>query len=402
MKILIINAGVHPLPAVQGGGVETLIQMFIENTDLMDITIVSVEDNYAKSESTKYPNIKFLYVPFSRKKTIFQRSIFHLMNRLCNRPVGNYYIHKVSHIVDFTQYDVIVSENGVGFGYFIRPKTKAKIILHLHNDWLNIATRFGKELKESFDEIWTISGFLKDRVDQIPSLSKTKILYNGVDLDLFNDALTIEPKKVMTAKMGIEETDYVVGICSRIVEEKGILQLQNAIKALKKSYNINNIKLLIIGDMSKATEYTRKVLKNADTSMIMTGYIDHVKLPQYFKLIDVMVAPTVHLKKYESFYGYQGVQEGFNLTVIEALGMGIPVIVTDSGGMPEIITDNSVGYVISAAEETIEKDLKDVIYKCYKGCKSEKLSENCKKVANKFSKEKYCRTYDNYLKCPIN
>lgn len=398
MKTLIINAGIYPLPAVKGGGVETLIQMFIDNTNLADITIVSVEDNMAKRESKKYPGIKFLYVPFDRKKTIVQRGVFHLINKLCNRPVGNYYIHRVAKIVDFNQYDVIISENGVGFGSFIRPKTKAKIVLHLHNDWLNSNTRFGAIYKNSFDEIWTISAFLKNRVDQIPALAKTKILYNGVDLSLFCRDSIGGSESALAEEFGIKENDFIVGSCSRIVEEKGILQLQNAIKRIKRIYNIKNIKLLIIGDLSNPTEYIQRVRQNADESMIMTGYIDHAKLPLYFKLMDVLVAPTVHLKKYSHVDGYRGVQEGFNLTVIEALGMGIPAIITDSGGMPEIIADNNVGCIISALEETIENDLVNSIHKFYAERTDEKVRERCKKAAASFSKEKYCATYERYLR----
>ena len=51
-----------------------------------------------------------------------------------------------------------------------------------------------------------------------------------------------------------------------------------------------------------------------------------------------MVTPTVHLNKYYRNKRYYGVQEGLNLTIIEALASGIPVIASDSGGMPELLT----------------------------------------------------------------
>jgi glycosyltransferase involved in cell wall biosynthesis len=45
--------------------------------------------------------------------------------------------------------------------------------------------------------------------------------------------------------------------------------------------------------------------------------------------------------------------EGFSLTVIEAMSCGKPVIGTPSGGTPEILTDGEVGFIVPKHDEKL-------------------------------------------------
>lgn len=79
MKILIINSGPKPLPAVAGGGVETLIQFLIAGIgDKYDLTVVSVFSEKAEQESKKYPNVKFEYLNINGIKYKLQLIIYYL------------------------------------------------------------------------------------------------------------------------------------------------------------------------------------------------------------------------------------------------------------------------------------------------------------------------------------
>jgi len=43
-------------------------------------------------------------------------------------------------------------------------------------------------------------------------------------------------------------------------------------------------------------------------------------------------------------------QESFGLTALEAMNCGVPVIATETGGLPEVITHGETGYLYSVGE----------------------------------------------------
>lgn len=93
-------------------------------------------------------------------------------------------------------------------------------------------------------------------------------------------------------------------------------------------------------------------------------------------------------------------QEGFGITVIEAMAIGKICIVNDHGAMPEIITDGVDGYIIREGKRT----LKSVISEIYNSLamkngleKMIKLQDNARKRAEEFSIEKYADAIDTLL-----
>ena len=57
------------------------------------------------------------------------------------------------------------------------------------------------------------------------------------------------------------------------------------------------------------------------------------EMPDLYRLVDVVVYPS-------------STEEPFGLAMLEAMSSGKPIIVTESGGMPEIIKDDVNGYVV--------------------------------------------------------
>ena len=124
--------------------------------------------------------------------------------------------------------------------------------------------------------------------------------------------------------------------------------------------------------------------------MKYTGYIPHEDLSNILSIGYCGIAPTVHLKKNYINDEYVGVIEGFNLTVVEYLGMGIPVVISNSGGMPELITDDC-GIIVSSLEDDIVKELEsgevpldDAINKYTEAMK---LAKECSDKLNKVSEK---------------
>ena len=393
IKVLLINYGPKPLPAVCGGGVETLIESFYSNcSNNINVTVASCYNKSAKELSDKYSNVSFIYI---KTNVLFkvQQIIRYIINKYSKHYIGNAFIYYLNKYTDFNNYDVIISENGVDYGRYLRKKYKGKLVLHLHNDFLNKNIENSILIKESYDQIWTLSKFVYDRVNEVVGKTKVRILYNGVNLSDFSQKSLNEREKNRNI-YNISKKDFVFAFCGRFVEEKGILQLIKAFEGVNLKYP--NSKLLIIGDYKKKNDYTNLLLEyKSNKNIIFTGQIDHNELPKIMDIADVGIAPTVHLNKFFSKGKYNGFCEGFNLTLIEFMGLGKPVIASNSGGMPELVTD-MVGLLVNCNENHLEEELVLSMEKYLKNSISLE-SNNIIKNAENFSEEKYCRLFESYI-----
>lgn len=398
MKVLLINAGTKPVPAVSGGGVEMLIDLFVRQHVILDpeITVATVATDESIDAAKEYKNIDFIFLKSDKGfRDKLKKAFYHFVYRAYSKPIGNAFIHSAGKRINFNQYELIVVENGVSFGSHIRRKGyKGKLVLHLHNDWINTEKRFSKEYADSFDEIWTISDFIKQQVDRVGSATRTRILYNGVDFQEFDPTKIRNGRDIVRNTYGIGKDDFVFTLCSRIVEEKGILEAQKAFGIFVEKNAINKAKLMIIGGMSDDS-YCSAVKQACDNNTIVVGYIEHNELPKVLYASDVCLTPTVHLDKYIIDGSYCGVREGLNVTVIEALALGIPVIATDSGGMPEIVEDGYNGVIISSNEQQIVPELVDAMEMVYDNL--EMLRGNCISSVQRFSKDRYYATFIAYI-----
>lgn len=396
-KILIINNGPKPLPPVNGGGVETLVQYILEDSSSnFDITIACMSSKEAEAESRKYPNVKFEYLDFNNCLFKIQRAFYYICNHYWGHDIGNALCNLVRRKVDINKYDIIISENGVRLGYSLRKVFKGKLVLHLHNDWLNKDTKYAEQYKQSYNEIWTISKFLKQRVDDINGKVLVKVLYNGVDTALFtpcDQELRVETRN----RYGIPPNDIVIANCCRIVEEKGVLETIKVFLKLQKHNPSQHLKLMVIGEISDNNMYHQELKKISNSDIVYTGYISHTELPKVMSCADIGIASTIHLCKFFEDNVYQGVIECFNLTVVEFMSLGIPVIVTNSGGMPEILKQDFPNNIIAADEKSFSGELFKCLSKYVKSKEFVYQKEKARQCAERFSKSRYIEIVNNYI-----
>jgi glycosyltransferase involved in cell wall biosynthesis len=125
--------------------------------------------------------------------------------------------------------------------------------------------------------------------------------------------------------------DFVIGIVANVRPLKGIDVLLHAFKALENQ----TAKLIVVGALrGEALPAIADELGIA-TRVQFTGYLSDVI--SLYPLFDVFVMPSVE-------------REGFPKAVIEAASCAVPAIVSDVGGMPEIVEDGFTGYVVPPAD----------------------------------------------------
>lgn len=157
------------------------------------------------------------------------------------------------------------------------------------------------------------------------------VIPSGVDHNYFNiERLEVRKKaKILREKFGVNENCIVVGFVGRLVAAKGLSYLISALKHVEQKDA--NLVLLLVGDGPQRT-HLESMTKKSGVNAIFAGW--QVDTAPYYALMDIFVLP--------SFF------EGLPCVVLEAMAMQKPVIATNVGGNPDLITPGENGFLVQA------------------------------------------------------
>jgi glycosyltransferase involved in cell wall biosynthesis len=134
------------------------------------------------------------------------------------------------------------------------------------------------------------------------------------------------PKQILpiATPIQINEGDFVIAFAGRICEEKGWKVLLSAIERLP-----NNFKCLIAGDGPQVTQLNTWLTKNEIKNRVgYFGLLPHDKLMSMYSVAHCLVLPSLTTKKWK---------EQFGGVLADGMSMGMPLIGSESGAIPEVI-----------------------------------------------------------------
>lgn len=390
MKILFISSGILPVPPVSGGAVENLIDMILKDNEekkKYDLTVYSIINNIAKEESSSYKNCEFKYIDTYKKQFNIKRVVRGIINRIPKLYIGNAYISEIIKNENFNKYDMVIVENVPEFAIPLHKKVKKNLILHLHNDRLNKNTKKAKKICEYYNKIFVLSNYIGDRVKEISDdkKEKVKILYNGVDVRRFGKEKYKNEIQKLKNEYRIEANDKVILYSGRIVPEKGVKELVQAFVNLDEKH----IKLVIAGSVgygcTETSMYIEEIKNIAQKSndIIFTGYVDYETMPKLYAIADMGVVPSIW-------------EEPFALTVIEHMATGNPVVISNSGGMSELVNDKCS--IVVEKENNYVINLTNAIRSLINDKnKTINMGIEAKKQGEKFDKSIYIKNFQSLL-----
>ncbi len=142
---------------------------------------------------------------------------------------------------------------------------------------------------------------------------------------------------VFTPKAKIEDGSITIGTVKTLEEKYGIRYLVEAFSILKKKRNDLSLKLLIVGKGSQhkmLLDLAHQYKIQDETTF--TGWVPVQKVAEYHNMIDIAVFPSV----LDS--------ESFGVAVIEASACEKPVVVSNKGGLVEVVEDGVTGIVVES------------------------------------------------------
>ncbi len=167
--------------------------------------------------------------------------------------------------------------------------------------------------------------------------NKISLIYNGVDTRLFSPGNSNIPE--LPAGF-LPKDHFVIGTIGRLEPVKDQITLAKAfILLLQTRPELRaTVRLVIAGDGS--------LKKEIESILAEAGAAEQAWLPGFYK-------DTAALYRIFSIFALPSKREGVSNTILEAMSSGLPVVATNVGGTPEIVTDSTTGKLV-AADNPIE------------------------------------------------
>ncbi len=183
----------------------------------------------------------------------------------------------------------------------------------------------------------------------------------GIDMDKYKPITELKERK---------ENEIVIGTIKWLRKIYGVNYLIDAFYLLTKKYPNQKLKLLIVGGGPRITEYKSLVKKYNIVDLVeFTGSVPIAETVNYHNRIDIFVALSL--------------RESFGVSALEAAACSVPVVVSNVGGLPEVVQNGKTGFIVEpmnpqVAADAISKLIDDAA-----------LREQMGKDAREFVKRKY-------------
>jgi glycosyltransferase involved in cell wall biosynthesis len=170
--------------------------------------------------------------------------------------------------------------------------------------------------------------------------------------------------------LDLKSTDKVMLFFGHIRQYKGLSHLIKAMSII--TIEDNDCQLFIVGEFLDRTKEEYMTLIEqcgcVEQCKIYDGYIPDREVEKFFSACDVVVLP------YES-----ATQSG---VVQIAYGFEKPVIVTDTGGLPEVVEEGKTGYIVPPCDP---ERLAQAVIKFFAQEDQYKFTQNIKNIMYRFS-----------------
>ncbi|MNL18675.1 putative glycosyltransferase EpsD [compost metagenome] len=214
----------------------------------------------------------------------------------------------------------------------------------------------------------------KNNIKFFKNQSKTsRYIPNGVDLQIYNK----ENYRTKPSDFGLSQDDIVITYVARLSMGKNHITLLNAAKIVVEKYPL--VKFLLAGDGENRNDVEEFILQNnLNQNVFLLGSINNI----------------AELLSISTFCVFPSEFEGFSLTLIEKMAMGLPVIAADNDIFKSLIGHGENGLLFSMFDE---RDLAKNIFELIENKElRKKISVNSRSFSEQFSVKEMILKYESY------
>lgn len=343
-KVALIGPELYPIPPIRGGAAELWIEKTSRELKKYRPVIFSPADPELPLKEQS-GGVEYFRIPVRR----FKRTLYGWFNAFPKE-----YEKQVASFLKQIDPDLIhIHNRPLLVSYFRERFPRKKIILHMHNlyNYLGRLERPSGPFSNEADLFLGCSRFVvaaeKNRL--AVGTPVQEVLYNGVDTRDFRP-LWLNPEDTRKARerQGLVGKKVVL-YTGKIRESKGVGVLARAMREVFQQ-EPEAVWVLAGGTgfgyqrENKKTEFSerlRKELAPWQDRVRFLGFIRPQEMPHIYLLGDVFVAPSQ-------------LEEGLGLVFLEASAVGLPIISTRQGGIPEVVVHEKTGLLLAGKEDVSE------------------------------------------------
>jgi teichuronic acid biosynthesis glycosyltransferase TuaC len=190
-----------------------------------------------------------------------------------------------------------------------------------------------KRVLKGADYLTSVSKALADKAFAIAGV-QSKVIYNGFDINLIKDNIN---KYLLRDSLSLDTQAFIALYVGSIKVEKGINELLEAFS----SEQLNHIQLTIIGDINVPLKISGKLHHHK-----YLGMQTQENVFKYMLASDVLILPSHN--------------EGMPNVLVEAATLGLPIISTAVGGVPELINEETGYFIDIGSSDSIKRVVLEV------------------------------------------
>ena len=346
--VLIVSPGILPVPAVNGGAVESLIENFAIENEVhrqVRLTIVSVWNPKAYRKSVRFRETDFIFIRMPLYKKAGDFGVYTYMDRVkkdwrCmfyrHHYREKYYMEQIAGILQKHNYDLVIFENCMSLMGALRmgdnlARYAGKYDYHMHAAVLDVDSN--QDLLIGCRRIMAVSDYVRNdilRAYKGTREEQVTTVRNGVSFRRFGKEREEGTRERIRRKLGVEgKTVFLYS--GRLSPEKGVLELIRGFKAAlpMRTEGQKEPILLICG-----TPFFGEWMKNsyysglrAEAAMYreeirFIGFVPYERMPDLYQAADVVILPST-------------APDAAPLVLLEGMMGSAAVAASDVGGIPE-------------------------------------------------------------------
>ncbi|MEZ4700864.1 MAG: glycosyltransferase family 4 protein [Rhodothermales bacterium] len=237
---------------------------------------------------------------------------------------------------------------------------RTPLVVHFHGPWAAESQAEG-EAGLAVKAKWLLERTVYRRAERLIVLSEAfrnvlvasygidpdriRIVRGGVHLERFTVAGTRADAR---RRLGWPVDRPTLLVVRRLARRMGLENLIDAMEEVRRAHP--DALLMIAGSGPIRDELQARIVeRNLSEQVRLLGFVAEEDLPWAYAAADFSIVPTVAL-------------EGFGLITVESMATGTPVLVTNIGGLPEVVRDLSEDLIMpDAAPATLAQYIGEVL-----------------------------------------